>query len=150
MEYSAALAAIGESEARRQGSDIVRFVVSPAEAFRAARTYDLVFISGLFVYLDDDQAAGLMQNLPLACGKETTILLRDGTGVAGRHVIDDRPSDHLQTRYSAIYRTREEYVALFRASGFDLQADTNMFEDGSPLNKYPETRLRLYTFRPAI
>jgi hypothetical protein len=74
------------------------------------------------------------------------VLLRDGTGVAGRHEINSRMSEHLQSLYSAVYRTREEYLELFAGKGFSLLRDENMFDEGCPLNKYPETRLRLYRF----
>ena len=40
-------------------------------------------------------------------------------------------------------------IAGREAAGFDLIEDENMFDDGCPLNKYPETRLRIYRFRPA-
>jgi hypothetical protein len=72
--------------------------------------------------------------------------LRDGTGVANRHEINDRLSQHLQSNYSATYRTRQQYLDMFEAAGFRLERDENMFDDGSPLNKYPETRLRIYRF----
>lgn len=148
VEYSAPLAEIGEKEAIRQGAGNVEFLVSPAEKFVASQPYDIVFISGLFVYLNDDQAEELMRNLPKACGPSTILLLRDGTGIASRHEINDRLSEHLQSNYSATYRTREQYVDMFEAAGFNLLRDENMFEEGNPLNKYPETRLRIYQFKP--
>jgi hypothetical protein len=37
---------------------------------------------------------------------------------------------------------------MFAAAGFSIVRDENMFEEGSPLNKYPETRLRIYQFKP--
>lgn len=148
VEYSAPLAELGRQEAVRQGISNVHFVVSPAEDYLADKAYDIVFISGLFVYLNDDQAEELMANLAAACHSDTVLVLRDGTGIVGRHEINDRHSEHLQTKYSATYRTRQQYVDLFAAANFNLVCDENMFDDGSPLNKYPETRLRLYRFKP--
>jgi SAM-dependent methyltransferase len=148
VEYSAPLAEIGRNEAVRQGVDNIDFVVSPAEKFLADDAYDIVFISGLFVYLNDDQSDELMKNLVKACNSNTLILLRDGTGLENRHEINDRLSEHLQSNYSATYRTRQQYVDMFAAAGFSIVRDENMFEEGSPLNKYPETRLRIYQFKP--
>ncbi|MDQ1197849.1 MULTISPECIES: class I SAM-dependent methyltransferase [Agrobacterium] len=148
VEYSAPLAEIGKKEALRQTATNVEFIVSPAEKYVATEPYDIVFISGLFVYLNDDQAEELMQNLPKACGKNTTLLLRDGTGILDRHEINDRLSEHLQSNYSATYRTRDQYVGMFAAAGFSVLRDENMFEEGNPLNKYAETRLRIYQFKP--
>lgn len=149
VEYSEPLVDIGRAEASERGLTNLEFVASPAETFVPRRTYDVVFISGLFVYMTDGQADALLGNLPRACGPDSIVLLRDGTGIEKRHEIDDRPSDHLKTMYSATYRTRNEYAGLFETAGFHLVEDENMFDEGCPLNKYPETRLRIYRFRPA-
>jgi hypothetical protein len=66
--------------------------------------------------------------------------------VAGRFEIHDRWSDALQASYAAIYRSRADYVAAFATIGLALVRDDDMFEDGSPLNKWAETRLRIYRF----
>lgn len=147
VEYAHGLAEIGRAEAARRGQDHVTFVESGAEAYRSDEPFDLVFISGLFVYLNDDQADRLLANLPSLVRPGGTLLLRDGTGVAARHEIDDKPSAHLGEKYSATYRTREQYLALLQGAGFTCLRDENMFPEGHPLNKYPETRLRVYEFR---
>lgn len=148
VEYSAELAEIGRREAERRGTAGVEFVVSPAEAFADPRSFDIVYISGLFVYMNDDQAEALLDRLPGFCRPDTLVLLRDGTALGGRFEIDNRHSAHLQTSYSATYRTAEEYRAMFARRGFELLRHENMFTDGCALNKYPETRLRIYEFRP--
>jgi ubiquinone/menaquinone biosynthesis C-methylase UbiE len=147
VEYSAELAAIGRREVENRNISNLKFVVSPAEDFAATQHFDVVFISGLFVYMNDDQAEKLVKNLPRLCGPNTTLLLRDGTGMAGRHEINNRLSQHLQTNYSATYRTIDQYKALFEEQGFSLLRHENMFPEDCPLNKYPETRLRIYEFK---
>lgn len=149
VEYSAPLAAIGRDEATRSGHACVEFVVSAAEDFVADAPYDVVFISGLFVYMNDDQAERLVARLPAFCRPDTFVLVRDGAGVPVRHEIDDRRSEHLAAQYSATYRTAAEYEALFARHGFALRRHEDMFEEGCPLNKYPETRLRVYEFARA-
>jgi len=147
VEYSAPLSEIGRREAQAREVKNIEFVVSPAENFVADRLFDIIFISGLFVYMNDDQSAKLMANLMFACHPESLILLRDGTGIAGRYEINDRYSEHLKVDYSATYRTRNDYVEMFDAAGFSLVKDEDMFEEGCVLNKYPETRLRIYLFK---
>lgn len=147
VELTKSLSNIGIEEIRKRGCSNVEFVVSSAEKFHSRKTYDIIFISGLFVYLNDDQADLLINNLPSLCNKDTTVLLRDGTGVAGRYEINNRFSEHLQANYSATYRTREQYQELFIKGDFVLSRDENMFPEGHPLNKYPETRLRLFSFK---
>ncbi|MET0288135.1 MAG: class I SAM-dependent methyltransferase [Pseudoxanthomonas sp.] len=150
VEYAQGLATIGREEALRRNMPQVVFQVSPAEDFDTQARFDLVFISGLFVYLNDDQADKLLAKLVRFVRPGGLLMVRDGTGVAGRHEIDDRFSAHLGERYSATYRTREEYIASITRGGFELLREENMFAEGHPLNKYPETRLRLYLFgKPA-
>lgn len=147
VEYAAGLADIGRAEAVQRNMPQVEFVVSAAEKFNSLQKFDLVFISGLFVYLNDDQAAELLAKLPNFVSDSGLLLLRDGTSVHGRHEIDDRFSEHLGQNYSATYRTSAEYIQAFSAAGFDCIKDENMFAEGHPLNKYPETRLKLFLFR---
>ncbi len=149
VEYSAQLADIGRQEAQRRGITTLDFIVSPAEAFASTTAFDLVFISGLFVYMNDDQAEKLVAALPRFCRPDTMVLLRDGTGVRQRHDINNRFSEHLRTDYSATYRTAQEYEALFRRHGFEFSRHENMFAEDCVLNKYPETRLRIYDIRRA-
>lgn len=150
VEYAQGLAAIGREEALRREMPQVEFQICSAEDFDTEERFDLVFISGLFVYLNDDQAERLLARLARFVRPGGLLMLRDGTGIAGRHEIDDRFSAHLGERYSATYRTREEYVTAITRAGFTLLREENMFPEGHPLNKYPETRLRLYLFgKPA-
>jgi SAM-dependent methyltransferase len=146
VEYSARLAEIGRREAEVRKLENVEFIVAAAEDYESEKKFDLIFISGLLIYLNDDQIEKFMSNLPKMCHSATRIILRDGTGIFGRHEINDRHSDHLDTNYSAIYRSREEYETLFLNAGFSLLRDEDMFLDSCSLNKYPETRLRLYEF----
>jgi len=146
VEYSGALAGIGRTEAARRGVENLEFVVCPAERYEATAPFDVVFISGLFVYMNDEQAEELAARLPGFCRRETRLLLRDGTGIAGRHEIDDRMSVHLKSNYSATYRTVAQYTEMFARRGFRLLRDENMFDEACPLNRYPETRLRIYEF----
>lgn len=147
VEYADGLAKIGRNEATRRGFDNIEFITSPAEEFFSPELFDVIFISGLFVYLNDDQAEKLLVNLKKMAGQETYLLLRDGSGIPKRHEINNKFSDHLQTEYSATYRTPDEYTSFFQNAGFDCLRQENMFPEGHPLNKYPETRLRLFHFK---
>lgn len=146
VEYSHDLVEIGRKEAHQRGVDSIRFVVSPAEKFEPEGLFDVVFISGLFVYLNDDQAQELVAKLPAMLHHDGQLILRDGTATSERYELISSFSQHLQTQYSAIYRTRDEYIAMFDRVGLRVKRDENVFYEGCPLNKYPETRLRVYDF----
>lgn len=147
VEYTSGLVDIGRIEAEQRNLSQVEFVVSAAENFNSKQKFDLVFISGLFVYLDDLQAGKLLAKLSNFVRDDGCLVLRDGTSISERYNIDDCFSEHLGQNYSATYRTAEEYIQEFTGAGFYCVKDENMFAEGHPLNKYPETRLRLYLFR---
>jgi len=149
VEYAEALADIGQAEAKKRGAQNVEFVVSRAETYQAAEPFDCVFISGLFVYLTDEQAARLMANVRNLVKPGGSLVLRDGTSILKqRHQIVNRFSEILRAHYSAIYRTAAEYHRLFADAGFALERDGQVFPEDCPLNKFQETRLRYYVFRP--
>src|SRR5690606_27857240 len=104
VEYSAPLAEIGRKEAARREVHNIEFVVSPAESFDTDERFDIVFVSGLFVYLTDAQCERLMKALPRLLAPGGTLLLRDGTSIlpGRRHEIDNRFSQLLSAYYSAI------------------------------------------------
>ena len=147
VEYIESLAKIGMAEKRKRGIANVDFVVSSAEQFCSKGSFDIIFISGLFVYLNDEQCKRLMAALPDHCHRDTIIMVRDGSGVDGRFEIKDRFSSTLGSYYSATYRTREDYFNLFRSAGYKNTRVKNMFPEGHVLNKYPETRLCLFLFQ---
>src|ERR1700753_1165200 len=89
VEYSQDLANIGREECARRGWRNVDFVVSPAEEFSSDATFDVVFVSGLFVYLNDDQAEKVASIIAGLSHAGSTILLRDGTAVRDRYEIND-------------------------------------------------------------
>jgi len=150
VEYSEGLVNLGKNAAKKKGIDNVEFIHQPAQKFTSDIKFDLILIFGLFVYLNDNECNELVSRIPTYSKTGTRLLLRDGTGIAGRYEIHNRYSEVLKTNYSSIYRTRETYKELFNGIGFKTLLDEDMFEEGSPLNKYPETRLRVYLFEKML
>ena len=146
VEYSADLVRIGREEARQRNYQNVEFVISNAEDFHTTQIFDVIFISGLCVYLNDEQISLLVNNLKYFSDKHSSIILREGTGVNQRFEITNKYSENLKTEYSAVYRTTEEYITIFKDAGFHLIRNENMFPEGHSLNKYPETRLHIFQF----
>lgn len=147
VEYASTMAETGLAEGRQRGLEQVSYQVCAAETFETEEAFDLVFISGLVLYLNDDQVEALLPRLHRFVKPGGLLMVRDGTGVDRRHEINDRYSEHLQAHYSAIYRTRDQYVEAITRGDLCLLRDETMFPEGHPLNKFPETRLRLFLFR---
>lgn len=150
VERSSAMASIGREEAERRGHRQVAFQTSAAEEFHTNETFDLVFVSGLFLYLNSGAFERLLPNLHQFTRVGGLLMVRESIAIGDHYEIHDRFSQHLGTEYSAIYRTRGEYVDAIRQHGLELIRDENMFPEGHPLNKYPETRLHLFLFGRAI
>jgi 2-polyprenyl-3-methyl-5-hydroxy-6-metoxy-1,4-benzoquinol methylase len=148
VEYMDALAEIGRIEARKRNLTNVEFITSPAETFQTTKQFEVIFISGLFVYLNPTQSQQLVDNLTKFIKPSGLILVRDGTSILQHaHHINNKFSTILNENYSAYYRTRDQYLSLFNESNFDLIQDGQVFAEDCPLNKFPETRLWYYLFK---
>ena len=71
---------VGKLEASKRNINNVDFILSSAENYCSSEQYDVIFISGLMIYLNDEQTEKLLGNLRAYSKPESTILLRDGTG----------------------------------------------------------------------
>lgn len=147
VDYCENLIQRGIKKAKQKKINNIEFIHSAVQNFNIKIKFDIIFISGLLVHLNDNDIDKLIRNIKDYSKKGTSIILRDGTGIKDRFEIKNRFSEALKTNYSAIYRTREEYIKLFEDAGFQLLKDENLFPEGCPLNKFPETRLRIYKFR---
>ncbi len=125
----------------------LKFVLSEAQDFLSLEVYDLIWISGLLIYLTDQELFKLINNCRKMLSSNGRLILRDGTGLGKRYEINNQFSQNLGHNYSATYRTSEEYITQFSQNGFDLIDHCDVFEEGSKLNKWEETRLRLYQFK---
>ena len=146
VEYSEKMLDLANAEFRRRQYSNVELIHLAAQDYICDYPFDLIFISGLLIYLCDEDCRRLANNCALNTTSGARLILRDGTGISGRHEINNRYSENLNAYYSASYRTAEQYVSLFEQSGFNLLSDEDMFPAESPLNKWKETRLRIYEF----
>jgi cyclopropane fatty-acyl-phospholipid synthase-like methyltransferase len=148
VEYTEAMAAIGRAETARRGLGNVQFITAAAQDFESSERFDAIFISGLLLYLNDADVRKLTARLPRWIKPGGRVLVRDAASVLpSRHLIANRYSELLRARYSAIYRTTSEIRAAFAPAGFGCENEGQIFPEGSPLNKFPETRLRYFLFR---
>lgn len=77
------------------------------------KSYDTVFITGLCVYLNDDDIQKMMLDTRELCTSNAKIYLRESVSVINnRLTLKDFPSQELDTEYNAIYRTPKEYEEM--------------------------------------
>ena len=109
--------------------------------------YDLVFISGLLLYLKEKDFNNLIKFIHSNTLKDSIIILREPIGIKKEYVLDNVFSEELQTNYSAIYRTERKIIQKLKEVNFNLLTNSWVHEDGSKFNRWDETRLKLMSFR---
>jgi 2-polyprenyl-3-methyl-5-hydroxy-6-metoxy-1,4-benzoquinol methylase len=112
--------------------------------FKKCTEYDLIFISGLLLYLSDKEVSEMLQNLKEVMGDNSQIIVRDALSISKTRYIVDRWSSELRTHYYATYRTSEEFKSIFSKLGYSMNEPLPLYKDGSKFNKRKETRL--FTF----
>jgi SAM-dependent methyltransferase len=100
-----------------EGSDEIRFHHMSAtniDAAKLRKKYDVVIISGVSMYINDDMLDKLYESINRLTGKGALLYMQDTTSLlATRLTLKDFDSKELKTKYNVIYRTRDEYEALF-------------------------------------
>lgn len=147
VEYSERMLCIARELAKERSLSNIKYILQDVLQYTSDIQYDIIFISGLLIYITDDKIARLFENLRGYSKPGTILVLRDSTGVPNRYEIVNQFSEAAGDYYNAIYRTRDEYIELFKSIGFHLCTDDDVFEKNSPLNKWKETKLRVYKFR---
>lgn len=85
--------------------------------------YNRVIISGILVYICDDDIKMSFNGLRKFLDDKCIIFVWEPCGVGQRLTLKDLPSEALKDNYNAIYRTKEEYNSFFKAftdNGFEI------------------------------
>jgi SAM-dependent methyltransferase len=156
IDFSTSLIAQAKREAERRELDCLRFQVMSATAIDPQRLelpgpFDLVLISGLLIYLNDDDCLKVLRAAGGLCVLGGAIYLREPVGIETRFTLDRFYSSELADEYSAIYRTAEELHALIGTAmdnlGMTIEREEVLFPDS--LEKRAETRQYFFVLRRA-
>lgn len=109
--------------------------------------YDVVFMSGVSIYLDDDGLNKCMQNIKQYLKVGGIFIHRDAYGLDEQFNINDKYSSNLQEYYTAKYRTRSEYDEIFvNKHKMEKLIDVDMYEDAKAKRRWKETDLRIAVY----
>lgn len=138
---------LGREAAEKAHQNNIEFIQSPVEAYIPDKTYDRIFFSGIFVHLTDELVRRTLANVLPALHENGLVILREPTSILQESYILDRVySKALDCTYSALYRTSSQFKSLLADFGLTCLNEGNVFPEGCSQNKFPETRLRYYSF----
>ncbi|MEY3122007.1 MAG: hypothetical protein RI993_832 [Pseudomonadota bacterium] len=111
----------------------INFYVVGAEnvkcsAVQSHAPFDRVIITGLLIYLNDEQISSLLKGLSSLVADECLVYLREPIAMESRLTLNEYWSVELASNYSAIYRTKAELSALIHESLGDQLTDTLHFK----------------------
>ncbi len=109
--------------------------------------YDLVFISGLILYLSQNQFSKLIKFISMNTKTCSTLVLREPVGINKEYILDNVYSSELKTNYSAIYRTKKNIIDTFKLNNLFFKTNKWLHPDNSKFNKWKETSLKLISLR---
>lgn len=147
LDFSVSLIEQAQQEAQRRGLAGLRFQVRSATALQAADLeatgpFDLLLISGLLIYLNDEDCVKVLRDSAALCARGGTLYLREPVGISERFTLNRFYSKELAGEYSAIYRTVAELKALMReawpAGELSIKREEVLFPE--QLEKRTETR----------
>lgn len=125
---------------RNKNISNIEVINSNCENFTPYVKADIVFLSGIVMYLTNEIAKEFVRKIPsyVKCGGY--IFLREPVSLLKDDYIVNKFSEELGTVYQAYYRSIENMIKLFNHSSFKLIEYSQFFEEDSPLNKWKETR----------
>ena len=109
--------------------------------------YDLIFISGLILYLSNEQFSKLIKFISFNTIANSILILREPVGINEEYILDNIFSQELKTNYSAIYRTEKTIIEKFKKINFIIETNEWLHPNNSKFNKWQETRLKLISLR---
>ena len=136
IDNSPALLKIAETEAQRLSISNIKFVESSIVDFSCPERFDLIFVGGVLLYINDDELFRLKASFKDLLKPNGKLVLLESISTKERVVKTDSYEKHLQAPYSAIYRRADEYRVLFRRDGFRLEYENDAMARNLPILLY--------------
>jgi|TARA_R100000093_G_scaffold18047_1_gene10448 SAM-dependent methyltransferase len=106
----------------KRGSIITTQLVDLCDNKIPFENVDVTTILGVHMYLTDDQIKKQFENI-----SSKTIILRDPCGLFHEEI--NKFSDALGEEYSAVYRTKDEYIKLYEECGYKVTYSKRAYPD---------------------
>lgn len=104
--------------------------------------FDEIIFSGVLMYINDDDIKLVFEELNRVGADDKKLFIMEPVSRMGeRLTLKDFYSEGLEADYSAIYRTEEEYMELFKILNYNKIFAEDIFDD---LSDHSETHYKYY------
>lgn len=157
IDFSANLIAQAQKIAVEKNYPALNYQVMSVTAIEkekliVAAPYDLIIISGVLLYLNDDDCSRVLDTAAQLCAVGGQIYIREPLGMSERLTLNNFYSQELNADYSAIYRSREEMQGMIESSFGDKEYSLckKDFLFPEALEKRKETRQFFYIINKKV
>ncbi|MBN1896575.1 MAG: methyltransferase domain-containing protein [Candidatus Aenigmarchaeota archaeon] len=140
VDYSKPLIDVAEKERKKASINNVRYICASSTDFACDEKFDLIIISGLFIYINDNDVDTTIENSYIHLKKGGMLILRESVGVDERFEVINKYSEKIGTVYNGIYRTPNNLIESFERKGFRCIHDEMLFQP------WPETATWFFVF----
>ncbi len=93
-------------------------------------SYDYIFVNGVFMYINDNDLPLCLNNVNHLLSKDGVIYIKETVGREQRLTLQQVESEELESEYSAIYRSVDEYNDYFHKfySDYDVMQQGELFK----------------------
>ncbi len=104
--------------------------------------FDVFITSGFLLYLNDDDLKIIVDNMNLLGSEDKKVFIMEPTScMDSRLTLKDFYSEGLEVDYSAIYRTKDEYLEFFEPLNYNSLIVDTIFDD---LSDHSETDYKFF------
>ncbi len=136
VDNSQSLLKLAEEESKKQSIFNVKFINSSVIDFSYSEKFDLIFVGGVLLYINDGDLPRVIANIKKALKPKGTVVLLESISINEKLIKNGVYDDHLRTAYSAIYRRPEEYNALFTQNAFRIEYENDALARNFPILAY--------------
>lgn len=119
VDFSPKLLDLAKETAEAQHILNIEFICSSAINFSYPVQFDLIFLGGLFKYLNDEDVEKVIAELKKLLKPNGKIISRESINISEAQFRNEYDKT-VEMVYQAKYRRPEEYTILFASNGFDL------------------------------
>jgi ubiquinone/menaquinone biosynthesis C-methylase UbiE len=123
-DFSKGMIERARQEATDRGLENIEFHVASIQEFSSTDRFDIIVLSGILVYFQDDELPEILQNVHRHLKPGGKVVSRETVAIHERQELLNQFHNKVDDTYSAIYRLPDEYRQVFARCGFrQLYAD---------------------------